>query len=265
MQSNLRRQSAARFGFVNAMDNAIYVGLSRQMLLQRELDITANNLANVDTVGFKFEDMLASADPQAPASSSGGANSPVVFVAGDGVARDYTQGSLTQTGSPLDLAIDGRGFFQISTDVGPRYTRDGRFRLDATGRLVTQDGDAVEGDGGDIVLDPKKGPVAIAANGDVSQSGQTVGKVSIVTFDSLAALTKDGNNQYRNDSNLAPTPATSAQLRQGMLENSNVQPVVQITHLIEISRAYEAISSMMNDTATLSNTAVQRLGAVTAT
>lgn len=252
-------------GLVKAMDNAIYVGLSRQMLLLRELDIVANNLANVDTVGFKFEDLLAGADPQAPASGGGGASSPVVFVAGDGVARDYSQGPLTQTGSPLDLAIDGRGFFQISTASGPRYTRDGRFRLDATGRIVTQDGDAVEGTGGDIVIDPKKGPVAIAASGDVSQSGQVVGKVAIVTFDSLAALSKDGNNQYRNDSNLTASPATGAQLRQGMLETSNVQPVVQITHLIEISRAYDAISSMINDTANLSNTAVQRLGAVTAT
>ena len=115
------------------------------------------------------------------------------------------------------------------------------------------------------MVDPKKGPVAIAANGDVSQSGEIVGKVGVVTFDSLAALSKDGNNQYLNDSNLTPTPATSAQLRQGMLENSNVQPVVQITHLIEISRAYDAISSMINDTTSLSNTAVQRLGAVTAT
>jgi len=248
------------------MDNAIYVGLSRQMLLLRELDIVANNLANVDTVGFKFEDLLAGADPQAPASGGGGgAASPVVFVASDGVARDYSQGALTQTGSPLDLAIDGRGFFQISTAAGPRYTRDGRFRLDATGRIVTQDGDPLEGAGGDIVVDPKKGPVAIAANGDVSQSGEIVGKVAIASFDSLAALSKDGNNQYRNDSNLSAVPATGARLRQGMLENANVQPVTQITHLIEISRAYDAISSMINDTANLSNTAVQRLGAVTAT
>jgi len=247
------------------MDNAIYVGLSRQMLLQRELDVAANNLANVDTAGFKFEDILAAADPVTPPAAGGIASTPVTFVASNGVARDYSQGALTQTGSPLDVAIDGKGFFQISTASGPRYTRDGRFRLDATGKLVTQDGDPVEGDGGDITLDPKKGPVAIAANGVISQGGQQVGKLSAVTFDSLAALSKDGGNRYRNDSNLAPTAASSAQLRQGMLESSNVQPVVQITRLIEISRAYDAISSMISDTANLSNTAVQRLGAVNPT
>jgi flagellar basal-body rod protein FlgF len=245
------------------MDNTIYVGLSRQMLLERELDIAANNLANTDTAGFKFEDLIANADPLAtPGAAS--PTSTVTFVAGDGVARDYSQGPLTQTGSPLDVAIDGKGFFQISTASGPRYTRDGRFRLDATGRIVTQDGDPVQGTGGDIVLDPKKGPVAIGDNGDISQSGETVGKLAVVSFDSLAALSKDGSNLYRNDSNLTANPAT-ASVRQGMLEGSNVQPVVQITRLIEISRAYDAITSMMSDTGNLSNAAVQKLGAVTAT
>ena len=248
------------------MDNAIYVGLSKQMLLQRELDITANNLANADTVGFKFEDMITNADPATPPAPSGGiASTPVVFAAAGGVSRDYSQGALTNTGSPLDVAIDGKGFFQISTADGPRYTRDGRFKLDPTGKLVTQDGDAVQGDGSDIVLDPKKGPVSIADTGVISQGGNEVGKLTVVTFDSLAALSKDGGNNYRNDSNLTPTTSTSAQLRQGMLESSNVQPVVQITHLIEISRAYDAIASMMNDTASLSTAAIQKLGAVNPT
>ena len=245
------------------MDNAIYVGLSRQVLLQQELDIAANNLANADTTGFKFEEMLAGADKATPPAAGGIASTPVTFVTSNGVARDYSQGPLTQTGSPLDVAIDGKGFFQISTASGPRYTRDGRFSLDPTGKLVTMDGDAVQGNGGDITLDPKKGPVAISETGIISQGGQQVGQLSVVTFDSLAALSKDGGNLYRNDSNLTPTPST-AQVKQGMLEGSNVQPVVQITRLIEISRAYDAISSMMSDTANLSNTAVQKLGAVNA-
>lgn len=244
------------------MDNAIYVGLSRQMLLQRELDIAANNLANVDTTGFKFEDMISNADPVS-AQTPGRANSPVTFVAGAGVARDFTQGALTQTNAPLDVAIDGKGFFQISTASGPRYTRDGRFMLDSTGKLVTKDGDAVQGAGGDIVLDPKKGQVTVAGNGDISQAGQNVGQLQVVTFDRLSALSKDGNNLYRNDSNLTANPAPSAVLKQGMLEASNVQPITQITHLIEINRAYDAITNMMSSTSQLSTTAVQRLGAIT--
>lgn len=245
------------------MDNTIYVGLSRQMLLQRELDITANNLANVDTAGFKFESLLSAADPVTP-PSGGVASTPVTFVASDGVARDFTQGALTQTNAPLDLAIQGKGFFQISTADGPRYTRDGRFMLDPTGKLVTQEGDAVEGTGGDIVLDPKKGQVAIADNGVISQGGVVVGKVQVVTFDSLAALSKAGGNLYANDSNLTPQPATGSVVKQGFLEASNVNPLSQITRLIQINRAYEAIANMMSSTSSLSNTAIQRLGAVNA-
>jgi len=245
------------------MDNAIYVGLSRQMLLQRELDIVANNLANVDTAGFKFESLISNAD-EVTTPTPGQAPTPVVFVTGPMVTRDYTQGPLTQTGSPLDVAIEGKGFFQVSTAAGTRFTRDGRFRMDTSGRIVTQDGDPVQGQGGEIVLDPKKGPVAIAANGDVSQGGEAVGKLSVVTFDSLAALSKDGANLLRNDSNLSPQPATDAMLKQGMLEGSNVQPVSQITRLIEINRAYDAITNMMASTGQLATSAVQRLGSAAA-
>jgi flagellar basal-body rod protein FlgF len=246
------------------MDNTIYVGLSRQMLLQRELDIAANNLANVDTAGFKLEEMMSNAD-QVATGKPGSTVVPLTFVTANGVARDYSQGPLTQTGSPLDVAIDGKGFFKITTAAGTRYTRDGRFTLDPTGKLTTQAGDAVQGDGGDITLDPKKGPVAISASGQISQSGQNVGKLAVVTFDSLAALSKDGANLYRNDSNLTDTPSTTATLKQGMLEGSNVQPITQITRLIEINRAYDAVSNMISSTGSLANNAIQRLGAINAT
>ncbi|MBS0412237.1 MAG: flagellar hook-basal body complex protein, partial [Proteobacteria bacterium] len=139
------------------MDNAMYVTLSRQMVLHRELDIVANNIANADTAGFKLEDMMTRADQAAPAKTAG-ITAPVTFVMDDGVARDFKQGALNATGSPLDLAIDGKGFFTVNTAGGPRYTRDGRFKLDETGKVVTQDGNAVQGGGGDIVLDPAKGP-----------------------------------------------------------------------------------------------------------
>jgi flagellar basal-body rod protein FlgF len=240
------------------MDNAIYVGLSRQMILERELDITANNLSNINTVGFKFESMISNDDP-VTMPTLGQLPTAVNFVAGVGVARDFTQGSLTQTGAAFDVAIDGRGFFQINTPSGPRYTRDGRFRTDASGTLVDQDGDPVDGN---IVLDPKKGQVTISPNGVVSQAGQQVGKIAVYNFDSLAALSKDGANLYRNDSNLTPTAAPNAQVRQGFLEQSNVEPIRQITRLIEISRAYDAIASMMSTTADLSNASIQRLGAI---
>jgi flagellar basal-body rod protein FlgF len=135
------------------MDNALYVGLSRQMVLRREMDIVANNIANIDTNGFKVESLIQKTDPAEPAMTLGGPR-PVKFVATDGVARDFGQGTLTQTGGPLDLAIEGKGFFQVQTPDGPRFTRDGRFTTDTTGKLVTQGGQAVlDESGGEIVID----------------------------------------------------------------------------------------------------------------
>ena len=242
------------------MDNALYVGLSRQITLQRELDIAANNIANADTAGFKVEDLMTRSDPAAPAKTFG-IRGPVTFVMDDGVARDFTQGALHQTNGPLDVALDGQGFFKITTAAGERYTRDGRFKLDPQGKLVTQSGDAVQGTGGDIVLDASKGAVTISDNGIISQSSQKVGQLAVVKFDDLSSLEKDGSNLYRNVSNATPQAATTAAVKQGMLESSNVQPVVQITHLIAVNRAYDAISNMMNNTADLSRRSIQRLGA----
>jgi flagellar basal-body rod protein FlgF len=242
-----------------AMDNTIYVGLSRQIVLQRSLDVAANNLANVDTTGFKLEEVMASADPALPAWDMGVAT-PVTFTMADAVARDFSEGPLIQTGAPLDLAIEGKGFFQVSTANGPRYTRDGRLKLDPTGKLVTQAGDPVEGAGGDIVLDPTKGQVTIAPTGVISQAGQIVGQLQVVSFDDLSALTKEGTNLYSNDSNLTPTPVTGSLIRQGTVEGSNVQPIVQITRLIEIQRAYEAVTNMITATSQLSTAAIQQLG-----
>jgi flagellar basal-body rod protein FlgF len=250
------------------MDNALYVGLSKQMLLERELDITANNLANANTTGFKVEAMMSSADPQRAKGMSMGA-APVQFVAGNGVARDFSQGALQSTGGPLDLAIMGQGFFQVTTANGTRFTRDGRFATDAQGQLVTQAGDPVLDAGGSpITLNPQGGAPTIGGDGTITQtipgqtSAQTVGKVGVVSFADMSSLTKEGAGLYSNTTNVTPTPVTGQVLRQGMLEASNVQPIIQVTDMIRISRAYDMISQMMNTTASLSSTAVQRLGTV---
>ena len=121
------------------MDNTLYVGLSRQMILQRELDVTANNIANSDTTGFKVESLMSSPDPESPPGVIG-YRPPIQYAIDHGMARDFSQGKLTQTGAPLDLAINGQAFFTISTASGNRYTRDGRFTTDAQGQLTTQAG-----------------------------------------------------------------------------------------------------------------------------
>jgi flagellar basal-body rod protein FlgF len=243
------------------MDNAIYVALSRQMTLRRELDVTANNIANVDTAGFKVEALMVKTDPQKsaePFDPSG----PLKYVIDDHVARNFTQGALHQTGRPLDVGIEGQAFFEVQTPQGMRYTRDGRFTMTADGKLATMNGATLQGDGGDITVDPSKGEVNIAADGTISQGAQKIGKIAVVAFPELAALDKDGDNLFRNTSNVNPSAAPSAVIHQGMLESSNVNAVVQITRLIEVSRAYEGISKMMDQTAQLDSGAIQRLGKV---
>jgi flagellar basal-body rod protein FlgF len=244
------------------MENALYVSLSRQMVLRRQMDIVANNIANADTAGFKVESLLEKTNPAAPAFTLQGPR-PVKFVGEDGVARDYGQGALRQTGAPLDLAIEGRGFFQVAAPDGPRFTRDGRFRLDDTGKLVSESGFPVMDDGGgEITLDPAQGQVLIAADGTVTQGTARIGKLGVVDFDTLSTLEKTGDNLYRNTSNQQPQEAPDARVRQGMLEGSNVKPILEITRMIEVSRAYEQTAKMMDSTAELSKSAVSRMGRV---
>lgn len=242
------------------MDNSLYVGLSKQIVLQRQMDIIANNIANADTTGFKVEALAVTEDPQAPAFTLGGPK-PVKFVTPNGVIRNFGQGALHRTDSPFDVAIDGQGFFQVRTAQGMRYTRDGRFRMDDTGRLVTQGGAAVLDDGGgEISLSPEKGQVTLSPDGTISQGTTRIGKLGVVSFQTLSTLEKVGDNLLQNTSNQPATPVADARVRQGMLESSNVNPILEITRMIEVSRAYEQMAKMMDSQGDLSTQAIQQLG-----
>lgn len=244
------------------MENALYVGLSRQMTLRRQLDIVANNIANADTFGFKAEQPLVHTEPKSPARTVEGPN-PVKFVLDAGLARDFSQGPLQTTHAPFDLAIDGPGFFRIQTPAGERYTRDGHFRLDPAGRIVNQSGQPLlDAGGAEVIIDVQRGPVEIAKDGSLSQGIEQVGRLGIVTFDSLSTLEKVGDNQFRNTANTQPQPANGSQIRQGMLEGSNVNPILQVTDMIEVTRAYESLARMMENTQELSRRSVERLGRV---
>ena len=242
-----------------SLDNSTYVALSRQMTLRRQLDIVANNIANADTTGFKSEALLTAVEQRAPAKS---AQIPHAtrFVLDSGVTRNFSQGGLQETGNDLDVAIEGDAFFTIQTPEGERYTRDGRFKLDTAGKLVTQAGEPVLAEGGaEITLRRDGSAPAIGQDGTVSQDGERVGRLGVVRFDNLAALSKTGEGRYLADG-VAPVPAPDVQVRQGMLETSNVKPVLEVVNLIEVSRAYERVTRMIDQTQDLSRRAVDRLG-----
>jgi flagellar basal-body rod protein FlgF len=242
------------------VENAAYVGLSRQMTLRRELDIVANNIANADTTGFKVEQLLVGEEVGQRARNAF-VRPGVSFVMDNGVGRDFSQGALSQTGRTLDFAIEGEGaFFRVQDGANEAYTRDGSFTVDAQGRLMTEGGHPVMGDGGEIILNPELGQVSVGADGTISQDGETVGRLSVVRFDALGVLEKGGDGLYRNASNAVAQEAPDARIRQGMLEGSNVNPILEITNLIEIQRAYESVTRMIEGNTDLSRRAVERLG-----
>ena len=244
------------------MENAAYIGLSRQMTLRRELDVVANNIANANTTGFKVEQLLIGTEVGARARNDN-VRPGVSFVLDNGVGRDFGQGALTQTSRPLDFAIEGEGtFFKLQDGAGEAYTRDGAFTLDPDGRLTTQGGVPVLGDGGEIILNPAMGEIAVGSDGTITQDGRPAGRLSLVRFDSLAAIEKSGDGLYRNRSNAVAIDATDARIQQGMLESSNVNSILEITNLIEVSRAYETITRLIEQTTDLSKRAVERLGRV---
>ena len=249
------------------MDNSIYVGLSRQMTLQRQLDVAANNLANLDTAGFKVEHLTVVDDPiAAPGATAGLGSAPIQYVLDQGSTRDFAQGALEQTGATFDVAVEGQGFFSVQTAAGVRYTRDGRFTTDASNQIVDGSGEPVLDAGGSpITVDPTLGTPMIGRDGSISQSAKNggvskVGRIGVTRFANKGALSKTGANQFADDGTAGATTATNAVVRQGYVEKSNVNPVAEVTSLIDITRAYERMQSIITGAQDLSAKAVDGLG-----
>src|SRR5258708_687194 len=165
------------------MDNSLLVSLSHQLASYRAMDVIANNLANVSTPGFKreaakFEEYVARVRP---AEGQKGIQT-VSFVKDAGILRDLSQGNVTHTGAPFDLAINGKGYFAIQTPQGERYTRDGHFSLDNNGQLVNSNGYPLMGDGGPVTVTPDDGDVQIGADGTVSGKTGQLAKLRVVDF-----------------------------------------------------------------------------------
>jgi flagellar basal-body rod protein FlgF len=164
------------------------------------------------------------------------------LVANVGAVRDLSQGSINLTGAPYDLAINGKGFFVVQTPQGERYTRDGHFTLDSQGRLVTSGNALVATESGTLTIAPTDGSISISRDGTVSGKTATLGKIRIVDFESPEKLRQEGANLYSSDQMAKPA---TGQIQQGAIENSNVEPVIEIAHMIEVMRAYEAASGLM--------------------
>ncbi len=245
------------------MQNAMFVGVSSQVALQRELEVIANNMANVSTNGFKarnsrFQEYLM---PVASADSFQKPDRRVSYVIDQGTALDLGQGPIEQTGNPLHVAVRGEAFLVVRTPSGDRYTRNGALETDAQGNLVTSDGYAVQGDGGPIQIGQQETGIAIGPDGTVSTNLGIRGRVRLVTFANPQALTNEGANLYA--STAAPTAAGLAgRVEAGALERSNVKPVIEMTRLMDVNRTYSMVSGVISRLDELRGTAIRRLAEV---
>ena len=239
------------------MENVSYVVLSYQMALQRHMDILANNVANMNSTAFRgerplFQEFLVNAEDGSTTS----------YVEDVGLLRNLNPGSIQQTSNTLDVAISGEGFFVVDTADGPRYTRNGNWRLDEVGQIVVGTGNPVVDESGlPIVIDPGDGAITISADGTVSSEAGPIGRVYVVSFEDEQALQKLGDGLFDAGEQIAQ-PATNASILQGMLETSNVNGVVEMTLMMEVANAYRTTAQMTSTNDELRRRAIQIIGQV---
>ncbi|MBU3031189.1 flagellar hook-basal body complex protein [Paracoccus marinaquae] len=223
------------------MDNAIYATLTRQSGLMNEMRIVANNIANANTTGFRregvvFAEHLSALDRQGDTLSMAHARGRLV---------DLGQGGLTQTGGNFDLAIDGDGFFLVDTPEGLRLTRAGAFLPSPEGELMTADGHRLLDEGqAPIIIPAGASRVAVGADGTLSANGVSFGRIGVFDAPEGARLSHQGGTGFSLDGD--PEPVEFPSIRQGYLEESNVDPVFEITRMIEVQRAYELGQSFLD-------------------
>lgn len=238
------------------MQSALYVALSAQVALERRLNTVANNVANINTGGYraeevKFETVLSQAGSGSVAFSS----------SGDTYISRRT-GAVTKTDNPLDVAIKGDAWFLISTPDGPVYTRDGRMKMLETGDLQTLEGHPILDAGrAQIAVDPQAGPISIGHDGTITQDGNQVGSLGLFRIDPKSQLSRYGNSGV-----IPSMPATAVQdftsigVQQGYSEGANVNPVMELTKMITISRTFDSAAKTISDTESSMLSAIRALG-----
>ncbi|MBZ9842524.1 MULTISPECIES: flagellar basal-body rod protein FlgF [unclassified Mesorhizobium] len=238
------------------MQDSLYVALSSQIALERRLDTIADNVANASTIGFratgvKFEDMVSGTGPKSVSFASSGKT----YLSG-------AHGALTETGNPFDFAVQGDAWFAIETPAGTVMTRDGRFSMNENGELMSIEGYPVlDGGGAPIQLDPRNGPPKAGADGSLRQNDQLVGAIGLYNFDPGENFVRYGNSGVVPARTPEPvTDRSDVGIAQGFLEESNVNPVLEMTRLIQVQRAFENTAALMRQTDSSTDDAIKTLG-----
>jgi flagellar basal-body rod protein FlgF len=242
------------------MENPGYIALSRMIAQQRALDVRATNLANTGTPGFKAQTVLFSdylLQQKGVSPPPGGRT--VQMVQDRATFRDFAQGEIAKTGNPLDLALQGDGFFVVDTPRGERYTRAGRFSLSAAGQIVDMTGNNVLGtDGQPLAVPPGASGITVAGDGTVSTDTGEIGKFRVVQFDDQQALQAEGNSLFTTTqpARVAEQPA----ITQGTIEGANIQAVVEVTRMMSEMREFEFASQFADGEAAREQSAIDKIG-----
>jgi flagellar basal-body rod protein FlgF len=246
------------------MENALLIGLSRQVALARELDTIANNVANLGTHGFKahqlrFEEYL---NPTASADAFENPDRTLSYVIDKNSGIDFSQGPVQRTENPLDIAISGNAVLAVQTGSGERYTRNGALQINTRGELVTSDGHRVLGEGGPITFTAEETGIGIGKDGTVSSSEGQKGKLRLLAVPNPGQLENAGFNTYTSATPLRAAAATDVRVESGAIEQSNVKPVLEMSRLIEVNRAYTSVAQMLQRNDELARSALQQLSSV---
>jgi len=253
------------------MSGEIYMAAAGALATERRLELLANNLANVNTAGFKrdighfkFVEPESAQSQEVPPDPLNSEIPVEGFWMEFRSVTDFSGGHLKRTGNALDVALNGEGFFSIQTPEGVRYTRSGDFTIAADGVLSTRDGFAVMGEGGEIKLpitsgEAAAGDVAVDSSGDITFGGRRVGRLQIVDFEDRSRLIKVGNTRFEAPEDLAAADTGNYSVTQGFLEMSNVDAVRMMTEMIEVLRGYEAYQKVIQSVDKINSAAVQEV------
>jgi len=216
------------------MDNSVYITLTRQMALFRDMDITSNNIANTNTTGYNSEHLLFNSYMMRDINQ--GDRNPMEFAHDIRSYRDTSPGSMRKTDKELDVAIQGDGYFSVETPLGVRYTRAGSFMINGNGTLTTPEGYPVLDSSGQNIIFPENATaIQIGALGNMKVNGEDFSAIGVVQFANPQMLERLSGGLFKSE--VEPEPAENYKVAQGVLENSNVQPVVELTHMISLSRS----------------------------
>ena len=241
------------------MENPTYIALSKLEAQQRTMDVVAGNIANVNTVGYKAERVLFSdfLVKQKDAYTAPGGRT-LSFTQDRATYRDHSTGTLTQTGNPLDLALGSNGFFSVQTANGVRLTRSGRFGLRADGTVADSSGNALLDTGGSpIQLPAGDSHIQVAADGTLSAETGRIAQVGVVEVGDFNQLFPEGGKLFR--SNVTPQPAVKPHVVQGSLEESNVQPITELTQMMQTEREFQFISQFVSSEADRQQSAIDKI------